>query len=328
MFHHLVRPLAAAVPVVLLTVSNRAGGGAANLLTAALNWHWQADALVYALANPALAAADLDAVLQWLLLHPVHGVTQNPIWPALLALPGGGLLAWLVWCGRRRSLSGELASSVFAASIACIVLAWTVSSAVSVEARHLAPAALAVLPLALAEGGAMWRRSAGPARACLVAAASVFVAVPLAYGPVSVAAKVLRQPREYRPGPSGLYASTLARQDAGVVVSTLQARFNPATDLWYLPEPMTALDLRGRRFVRHADFIDVSELAKDRFVTSRPLRVHVLLPPRFEDNGKARTIRASFLSAGGWERTAIAGSEYVDWTADLAVRGASSGATP
>jgi hypothetical protein len=87
--------------------------------------------------------------------------------------------------------------------------------------------------------------------------------------------------------------------------------------MWYLVEPLTALDLPGRAIVRHADFIDIAVLRRDRFVTSRRMRVHVLLPPRFENNGKGEAIRASFPQADGWVRREIPGAEYVSWTATL-----------
>ena len=47
------------------------------------------------------------------------------------------------------------------------------------------------------------------------------------------------------------------------------------------------------------------------------MRVHVLLPPRFEDNRKGEAIRASFPQATAWSRTAIPAAEYVSWTAIL-----------
>ena len=78
---------------------------------------------------------------------------------------------------------------------------------------------------------------------------------------------------------------------------------SPASDIWYLVDPLTALDLPGRIIVRHADFIDLALLRRDLFLTTRLVRVHVVLPPRFEDNGKGKAIRASFPQATAWSRT-------------------------
>src|SRR6185295_14997658 len=96
--------------------------------------------------------------------------------------------------------------------------------------------------------------------------------------------------------------------------------FDPSTDIWYLTEPLTALDLPGRAIVRHADFMQLALLRRDRFLTSRRMRVHVVMPPRFEDNGKGEAIRASFPQATAWSRTEIPAGEYVCWTAMLEPR--------
>ena len=73
---------------------------------------------------------------------------------------------------------------------------------------------------------------------------------------------------------------------------------------------MSALDLPGRAIVVHADFTDLAALRKMAFQTSRPIRVHALLPPRFESNGKGDAIRSSFLHAGPWRHEPLPGSEY------------------
>jgi hypothetical protein len=257
--------------------------------------------------------------LEFVLMHPVHGVTQNPLWIAVIGLPGGLLLCALLARRRVAIPASDLARFVFGASVASILVAWTVSSAVSVEARHLAPAGFAALPLALDEGR-LWRREAGASgatvRLSLALALAVFVIGPFAYGVVSVFAKAWRYPSDYRPGPSG-YNAVLAEHDAAGVAGRLQDTFVPETDIWYLAEPMTSLDLRGRAIVRHADFMPIADLRRDRFITSRPLRVHVLLPPRFEANGKGLAIRESFPQAASWRHESVPGSAYDQWMADL-----------
>jgi hypothetical protein len=308
--------LAASFPVLLLTAINHSAG-AANLLTATLDIGFRWRTLAHALALPALAAADLDGLLRYVLMHPTHGVTQNVLWVSVLGLPGG--LALVVLGARRRVVGAhaELARAVFATSVVAILAVWSVSVAVSIEARHVASAGLCILPLALAEGRLWWPSSGPMGRAAIAALVAGYVVVPLAYGVVSVPAKVWRFPRDYRPARSGVYNQLLAEHDAAGVVAQLERDFTPETDVWYLTEPMTALDLKGRAIVVHADFTEVAELRRYRFVTSRPLRVHVLLPPRFEVNGKGPSIRASFPQAAEWHHDAIAGSEYDRWRADL-----------
>jgi hypothetical protein len=188
---------------------------------------------------------------------------------------------------------------------------------VSIEARHVSSAAFAVLPLAIANGIEAWRLSSRPARLGLASAGLCYVLLPLAYGPVSVVAKAWRYPSGFRPAASGLYNPLLAEQDLITVVARLERDFEPASDVWYLTEPMSALDLKGRAIIRDADFLEVDKLRLDSFHTTRAIRVHVLLPPRFESNSKGETIRGAFPQAVAWRHDVIPGSLYDRWIADL-----------
>jgi hypothetical protein len=47
------------------------------------------------------------------------------------------------------------------------------------------------------------------------------------------------------------------------------------------------------------------------------MRVHLLLPPWFEQNGKGAAIRGEFLGAGGWSSRTVPRMNYVEWTASL-----------
>jgi hypothetical protein len=266
---------------------------------------------------PALAAADLDSLLMFVLMHPTHGVTQNMLWLSLCGLPAGVLLMILAVRARHTGPRAELARAIFATSTAAILVTWTVSTVVSIEARHVASAGFAVLPLAMAEGRVWWRDAGVPMRRLLAAIGCAFVIAPLAYGVVSVFAKAWRYPAHYRPAASGIYNPLLAKHDASSVVEALQGQYDAATDIWYTPEPLTGLDLPGRSILGDADYTPVDVLRRERFVTSRRMRVHVLLPPRFEQNGKGAAIRGAFPQAAGWSRAMIAGAEYDVWTSVL-----------
>jgi hypothetical protein len=307
----------AAVPIAVLSGLNHQHGGAANVVLATLGHGWQWNYLLHAIALPALTAADLNSLLMFVFMHPVHGITQNVFWLSLAGLPGGVLLVVLATRARERAPAAELARAVCGISVAAILLTWTLSSVVSIESRHLASAGFAMLPLALAEGRAWWRAGSAPVRTLLGAMACTFVLAPFAYGIVSVFAKTWRYPTGYLPAPSGIYNPLLARHDAASAARALGRDFDSSTDIWYLVDPLTALDLPGRMIVRHADFIELAQLRRDRFLTSRRMRVHVVLPPRFEDNGKGEAIRASFPQATAWLRTQIPAAEYVSWTATL-----------
>lgn len=308
---------AAGIPIVMLSAMNQRASGSANLVLASLGGHWRWVYLVHAVGSTALTAADLDSLLAFLLMHPTHGVTQDVFWLSLAGLPGGVLLLLLAARGTQSGAHAELARLLLLASLGCILIVWTLSVTVSIEARHLFSAGFAMLPLGLAEGWA-WSRTAGaPVRRLIAAAGCVFVAAPLAYGVVSVAAKVRRYPANYRPAASGIYNPLLAPHDPASVVDALRRIYDPATDIWYVTEPLTALDLPGRMIVRHVDFTKAEDLSRERFLTLQRVRVHALLPPRFERNGKAAAVRDSFRQATGWSHAAIAGSEYDVWTTVL-----------
>jgi hypothetical protein len=238
-------------------------------------------------------------------------------WLSLCGIPGGVLLIVLAARGEQRGVRPELARAVFFTSLACILIVWTLSTTVSIEARHVWSAGFTMLPLALAEGIVWWRTGTAAVWRTLVALACVFVAAPMAYGVVSVFAKMARYPGDYRPASSGIYNPLLAQHDAASVAGALGRTFDSANDVWYLVEPMTMLDVPGRSIVRHADFVTAATLGSERFLTSRSIRVHALLPPRFEDNGKGAAIRGAFPQATGWSRSVIAGSEYDAWTTVL-----------
>jgi hypothetical protein len=313
----IVLGVCAAIPVGALSVFNQRSGGAANLVMASLGGHWRWSYPLHAVGLSALMAADLDSLLAFLLLHPVHGVTKDMFWLSVCGLPGGILLIVLTMRATQRGPRPDLARVVFATSIVAILLVWTLSVTVSIEARHLFSAGFAMLPLALAEGLSWWRSAGAGTRRVLALAACVFIAMPLSYGVVSVFAKAWRYPAGYRRPPSGIYNPLLAQSDAASVVDALRRMYDPETDVWYLVEPLSGLDAPGRSIVRAADFMPVELLRSERFLTSRRLRVHALLPPRFEQNGKAAAIRGSFPQATGWTRAAVAGSEYDAWTTVL-----------
>ncbi len=310
----------AAVPFLALSIMNRvAGGGAASQVSATLHrptvsWRIVLDAI----ALPALQIADAGSVWQYLLMHPGRQITREAAWISLLALPGGVALLWLVYRPRIAGPAATVARSVLGVSVTLLVAIWTVSSGTSHEPRHLASAAFGVLPLALAEGIARWRTTPPIARRLLAASAVFYICVPLAYGVVSVAQKVRRFPERYQTGPARLYNGLLSETSVAGVRETLLARVTPV-DVWYLPEPISSLDLPGRAVITAADFTAIEELRAARFITSRPVRVNALLPARFEANGKGPVIRASFPQAGEWRRAEIPQSEYLLWTSELRV---------
>jgi len=308
----------ACLPVALLTIANRILGGASTIVTAAAAPRVSWRPLMYAVAFPPLVAADGDGMWRYLLMHPSHPVTREAGWLAAIGLPGGLLLLWLFSRRSHQTAASDLALGVFVASICSLVAIWLASSSASYEARHLAPAAAAALPLAVAEGRALWdgRRWL---RVAIASAFALYVCIPLAYGAVSVVQKARRFPRGYRTGASGIYNPQLSTTDVGAVRDALQEP-SPQAGVWYFVEPISMLDLPGRAIDSGAELRSIDDLRGDRFLSTRELGVRALLPARFEQNGKGAVVRAAFPQAHGWSHSPIAGSEYLLWTTVLEPR--------
>ncbi len=305
------------VPIVGLSWLNAELGAGMNSAAQTIGVHWSFEHVVHLLASPGLAAADADAPLRYLLLHPEHGIVSDTRWLAAAGLPAGVMLLWLVFRPRSSGGPGLLAQTVLVVSMGGMLAVWMFSGAASYEARHVAGASIAALPLALREGQRVWRVCGRWGQKVLGTIVLAYVAVPLLYGMVTVPAKVARTPGAYRVGPSRIYNPLLAALDVERVRDAVLRSFDPTTDVWYLTEPMSALDLPGRAIIRHADFVSPAVLARDEFYTSRTLKVHALLPAHFD--AKAEIIRGSFPQARSWHRVEIAGSDYTLWTAALNV---------
>ena len=313
----LVTGAAAAIPFVALVALNHRYGTLANKITAALairipDLHLAAEAL----ALPALQMADAYAMWDYLLMHPSHPVIRDAIWISAIAAPGGVLLWWLLIRRESVDAAGLLARCVFVCSLGSIVSIWLVSNAVDHKPRHIATAAFAILPVVVNEARRRWPGLPAIGRGVVASAGVAYVCVPLAYGLVSVGAKVARFPRNYRPGPAHIYNPLLAETDlAGVRERLLSG--TRGSEIWYVPDPISALDLPGPAITTQADFQRLEELRAARYVTSRPLEVRALLIDKFAHDGKADAIRASFPQAGAWRMQAVPGSDYQLWTADL-----------
>ncbi len=307
----------AAIPFVTLSTMNRVYGGASTKVAVGLashlvNWRFVVDAL----ALPALQMTDTFSLWDYVLMHPSHPVLHDVIWLSVIGVPGGALMWWLFIRPTVTSTAGLLARSVLVCSLAILVGIWTISAAVDHMPRHIATAAFAILPLVIAEGWQRWPRLAGIGRMVLAGAGLFYVCLPLAYGAVSVVAKVRRFPSGYRPGPAHIYNPQLAEHDVAAVRETLLARTSPDA-VWYLSDPLSALDLPGRSIAVSADFELLDDLKQSTYVTSTPLKVRALFPARFETDGKGEVIRHSFRQAGPWTSEKISGSDYWLWTADL-----------
>jgi hypothetical protein len=151
-----------------------------------------------------------------------------------------------------------------------------------------------------------------------VATGALFILVPVGYGAVSVFGKLSRVPATYTLGPSGFYDPLLTESDLAPVERRIIGRFGPETDVWYICDPATALDFDGRVLAVDADFLSIDRLAGLHFSTTAPVRLTVLMPPRFENEGKGAVIRGAFAGAGPWRHDSVPGSKYDVWTTVVA----------
>jgi len=314
--------------VVAWNLVNYKLSGYMNMVTVkmGLNLSWKN--ILFVLANPALAIADADSMWRYLLLHPDYGVLKNnpwliqesSMWLAFIGLPGSLILLWLISKSNQIDNLKRLALSVFFTSIVVMFLLWTLSySFRSYQARYLVVPGITILPLVIQSGLYLWQRRGWMVRLILLGAASAYLFIPLLYGSVSVVEKARRTPRDYAVGPACIYNTLLSNFDIKGVRNKLIQDFIPSEDIWYLPEPVSALDIPGRAIIGFADFTDCAELRRAEYSSSRPLRVHVLIPDYFEKNMKGPAIRSSFLKADGWSKRYIEGCKYVCWTTVLRV---------
>jgi len=208
-----------------------------------------------------------------------------------------------------------LAIAAMISTVLSLAVIWNSSTAVSHAARHAATAGLGALPLAVWAGIERFRSARWWQRIVLTVAGAVYIGIPLAYGPVSVVAKTIRNPTGYRTSPVGLYNPLLSANDAATCSETLTQAFDHTNGVWYLTDPNSALDLEGRAIIVHADMMPLETLASASYSASRPIRVFALLPPHFEDNGKGPAIRRSFLGAHDWQHSVIPGCKSTLWVA-------------
>ena len=203
---------AMAIPVALLSAINRSGGSV-NLLTASfvVGFDWRN--VVHAVALPALALTDLDAVLRFLLMHPSRPVIENVLWVCLRRCsrrrssdlarrPAGTMTTVPAALARGRSRRDDIRDPRCLDDFERRERRGLVTCR-----RQRSRSCHSRWPRALR----LWQTSSRPMRLGLISACTIYVCLPLAYGPASVAAKAWRYPAAFRPASSGLYNPMFAR---------------------------------------------------------------------------------------------------------------------
>jgi len=286
------------VPIIGVNFINQLHAHTMNLITASRSFGLRPEILLFAIANPALAVASGEAALRYVLLRPTTGLLPggSELWLGLAGLPGGVTL--LILLSRRTPFGAHaiLACCVFSVSIICVMAVWTLSNAVSFEARHIAGGSLAVLPyvIEIAYGLRASRRG----RVFLAVCGIFYIILPSLYGVAATVGKTIRHSRHH-PGPSDIYDPFLS-PDSARSRSILTQDFDPSSDVWYLMHPIAALDLPGRMLIRRADDISIENLRRESYQTRKPVRVRVVLPATPEMDEKSVAIRESFSQAAKW----------------------------
>jgi hypothetical protein len=286
------------------------------VLTAGL--HLKILSIPWITALAALASTDGYSLLCFIFLHPVHGLLKQT-WPILLlGLPGGILFLTLLYRQCRAQGPAQLAILNLATSMILYLGIWNLSMVFDYDGRYLAVFSMGALPVALEEGFRLWRRTPGRFwKTTLGSAGLLYVLVPLLYGVVSVASKVHRIPSDYACGPSHIYNDLLAAHDLAGVRRELLKDYQPATDIWYLPDNITSLDIPGRAIICSPDFGTIPYLLSFRYQSPVTKRIRMLLPPSFESNGKGPVIRRTFPQAQKWTCRDIPGCHYLLWETTL-----------
>lgn len=297
----------ASIPVALLTISNHNLADAARRSSMGLTWALDPRVLVYLPGNLGNMAADAASLFTEA-FAPTTGAA--PFAVALLGVPAGLTLAWLLT--RAETLEERLAAAIAAVSAVLMLAAWIGWQALDFAAPHLAGAAMASLPAAIAVTRRQWPAFTTPARAWLLVAAGIFVGLPWIYGPVSVVAAVTRV-RDYRTTDTRLYNPLAATRDLPAAVTAFRqaCATTPPPMVWYVPDPLTALELSGPMLVTDPASESIEQLGAHAY--RGPVSICALLPRGFETNGKGLAIRRSFADISTWQRVPIETAQYDLW---------------
>jgi len=319
----LVLGLSLAVAPAALKIYN-ARGGAIDSIGHSAPDNRQPITALFVLANPALGLADAASPYYQVLVqgHLPHLKPMNHSVLAWVGLPGGLLLAALLF------RSGGLTRRPAAEALALVTLPvftifmaglWLVSDATR-DTRLFMPVTVAALPAVLVLSRSSWPSARKPLRAALLAAAFLYLLVPLAYGPAYAAAKIAES-RRIVTGPLGLSLPSLEVADQRALLEKLSA-FSSPDALWIVPNPELALALPGRVITPLAGRSIAEDLANvyrapatlAHWRTSAPLALRVLT-----DRTDALPARiATIAGATGWKPHVLAGEHAVLWTAALA----------
>lgn len=288
--------------------------------------HFDMMGIIYAISNPALAAADAFGPLFVALVFPgIHHLgTHSLDAVAWIAAPAGLLSLYLILSA---VLDPDVSESTWIGSftlfITCAFMLglWSIAD-VDHTARLFCPAALGALPIILSSGRDIWARLGSALRLAFAGALAVFVLTPLVFGPFYVALKV-RDGLAMKPGPDGLGVPKLTLGNSAALQAALDSMSGPDA-VWVVADPEVALELPGRSiwmFAGHSIAEDLQNVylgrnTLDQWRTSRPVRLLVLLPSSDGFDNPPRLLQSD-RKVQNWERKLLPDPALILWAGIL-----------
>lgn len=277
---------------------------------------------LYAIANPALGLADAASPFYFVFVqsHALGSLSIANIL-AWTGLPGGLLLLWLLLkeISPARQTSPEALALLGLSFFTLLMIGlWFVSDATR-DTRIFLPVTCAALPAVMLGGKRIFARTRPALRPFLLVAAGIYLVLPLAYGPVFVAAKIAGA-RNIITTPSGLHLPTLGVADQSALVGQLNA-FATSDAVWIVPDPEIFLALPGRLITPLSGRSIGGDLANiyeptgnlSHWRTRKSVELRVLS----DESATPPAFAASIPGATGWLAHSLAGGQKTLWTARL-----------
>lgn len=298
--------LLAALPIIALSILNRLMGGTENLVTASWQPHFSASSLLYLLGNIPLMLADAG--------QPIEHLWSSSLVVPLLGLPGAFLMVELIFRAAPRSGIERLTLRFAATQLVLMLTVWTLCQGVGFDRRYLAPAALALLPLVLARTLKSLREDPGFMRTVAAAFLLFYLFLPVAYGYTTLVMKVI-EAASYHYAGNKIWDPVLTEREGRAVETFLTSQLHDRDrdrDLWYLPEPIFALGLPGRKLIGHAGWGDA--WITETYHTNRLLRMLALAPAELDDAAAQQNLHHLFPQSSTWKKTPVPQANYMLWT--------------
>jgi len=301
-------------PVVAYSLLNAKLGGHFNTLGAHQFISFIVDPRIFigSFGNIGLSVFDLESLLNFIFLPAARPALIDWGWLGIFGIPFFPLAVWLF----RRALRGKKMTPQILLTTCVFVVSWLAVLGLTVTfngkadklywytyvTRYIRPATLAVMPILLLglHGFSLLRRKTKVIVAVLIV---TYCFIPCVYSITAFFFKLKRVPVSYRAGPTGIYNPFLNSSDSRSVIDEIYSVIRDRSrDVIYVTDPQEWLDIDGRVICALADIIPQNEIKQSPpMITSRPLRMVMVLPKHFENNGKDGLLRSKVPQARLWQ---------------------------